>query len=221
MLDVILKRFDQPDETRTFAKGKFELVRIGGMTIGRATYDPGWKWSVDVGAPAGLKQCTVEHVGLVISGKAVAAMADGRVIEIKAGDLFYIAPGHDSWVVGDQPYVSLHFMGAADYARHDARWAQKIRPARGHAPATPRTVSSRRSVALPSNLGTAEVLSRTSFLLFVFAAKVSLALAAITPPSSQAFDAMITGTICFRKSSPCLIFCGVTGQQLRGNWSSA
>ena len=53
MLDVILKRFDQPDETRTFAKGKFELVRIGGMTIGRATYDPGWKWSVDVGAPAG------------------------------------------------------------------------------------------------------------------------------------------------------------------------
>ena len=121
MLDVVLKRFDQPDETRTFAKGKFELVRIGGMTIGRATYDPGWKWSVDVGAPAGLKQCTVEHVGLVISGKAVAAMADGRVIEIKAGDLFYIAPGHDSWVVGDQPYVSLHFMGAADYARHDAR----------------------------------------------------------------------------------------------------
>lgn len=121
MLDVILKRFEQPDETRTFARGKFELVHIGGMTIGRATYEPGWKWSLDVGAPAGLRQCAVEHVGLVISGKAVAAMSDGRVIEMKAGDLFYIAPGHDSWVVGDEPYVSLHFVGAADYAKHDER----------------------------------------------------------------------------------------------------
>ena len=121
MYEVILKRFEHPDEVRTFEKGRFELVHIGGMTIGRATYDPGWKWSLDVGAPAGLRQCAVEHVGLVISGKAVAAMSDGRVIEMKAGDLFYIAPGHDSWVVGDEPYVSLHFTGAADYAKHDTR----------------------------------------------------------------------------------------------------
>ncbi len=118
MLDVILKRFDEPDETRTFSKGKFDVVRIGGMVIGRATYGPGWKWSVDVGGPAGLANCMVEHVGLVISGKAVAAMMDGRVVEMNAGDLFYISPGHDSWVVGDEPYVSLHFMGAADYAKH-------------------------------------------------------------------------------------------------------
>jgi uncharacterized cupin superfamily protein len=89
------------------------------MVLGRASYDPGWKWSVDVGAPAGLQYCMVEHVGLVIAGKAVAAMRDGRVIEMKAGDIFYIAPGHDSWVVGDQPYVSLHFMGAGDYAKHE------------------------------------------------------------------------------------------------------
>jgi len=119
MLDVILNRFDQPDETRIFSKGRFDLVRIGGMVIGRATYGPGWKWSVDVGGSAGLDQCMVEHVGMVVSGKAVAAMADGRVIEIKAGDLFYIAPGHDSWVVGEDPYVSLHFLGAADYAKHE------------------------------------------------------------------------------------------------------
>jgi hypothetical protein len=119
MLEVTLRRFDQPDETRTFSKGKFELVQIGGMTIGRASYDPGWKWSVDVGAPDGLKSCKVEHVGLVISGRAVAAMDDGRIVEAGPGDLFYIAPGHDSWVVGDQPYVSLHFAGAADYANHD------------------------------------------------------------------------------------------------------
>ncbi len=117
MYEVILKRFDHPDEVRTFDKGKFELVHLGGMTIGRASYDPGWKWSVDVGAAQGLKSCAVEHVGLVVSGRATAAMNDGRVIEMKAGDLFYIEPGHDSWVVGDEPYVSLHFMGAGDYAR--------------------------------------------------------------------------------------------------------
>jgi quercetin dioxygenase-like cupin family protein len=63
------------------------------MTIGRATYEPGWRWSVRVGAPAGLKSCSVEHVGVVISGRATAAIDDGRVIEIKAGDVFYIAPG--------------------------------------------------------------------------------------------------------------------------------
>lgn len=117
MNDVILKRFDHPDEVRIFEKGKFEIIHIGGMTIGRATYEPGWKWSQHVGAATGAKMCTVEHVGLVISGRATAAMEDGRVIEMKAGDLFYIAPGHDSWVVGNEPYVSLHFMGAAEYAK--------------------------------------------------------------------------------------------------------
>jgi mannose-6-phosphate isomerase-like protein (cupin superfamily) len=109
--EVILKRFEQPDEIRNFEKGRFEVVHIGGMTIGRATYDPGWKWSVHVG-------CSVEHVGLVVSGRATAAMDDGRIIEMKPGDLFYIAPGHDSWVVGDEPYVSIHLMGANDYAQH-------------------------------------------------------------------------------------------------------
>lgn len=116
MYEVILKRFEKPDETRSFEKGKFELVHLGGMTIGRATYQPGWKWSEHVGRATGAKSCTVEHVGMVISGKATAAMDDGRVIEMKAGDVFYIAPGHDSWVVGDEPYVSLHLLGASDYA---------------------------------------------------------------------------------------------------------
>jgi len=117
--DVILKRFEQPDEVREFPLGKFELVTLGGMTIGRATYQPGWKWSVHVGDQLGQTSCQVEHVGMVVSGCATAAMDDGEVIEMRAGDLFYIPPGHDSWVVGDEPYVSLHFMGAADYAAHD------------------------------------------------------------------------------------------------------
>jgi hypothetical protein len=121
MFDVIVKRFDQPDETRNFPNGKFDLVRVGGMEIGRATYDPGWKWSVDIGGAAGLRYCATEHVGMVVAGRAVAAMANGRVVEMTAGDLFYIAPGHDSWVVGNEPYVSLHFMGAAEYVREIQR----------------------------------------------------------------------------------------------------
>ena len=118
-LDVVLKRFEAPDEVREFEKGRFELVHVGKMTIGRATYQPGWKWSVHVGAPLGQASCMVEHVGMVVSGRAAASMDDGRVIEMRAGDLFYIPPGHDSWVVGDEPYVSLHFMGADHYAAGD------------------------------------------------------------------------------------------------------
>ena len=118
-LDVVLKRFEQPDEVREFELGRFELVQLGGMTIGRASYQPGWKWSEHVGAALGKASCDVEHVGMVVSGSAVAAMDDGGEIAMRAGDLFYIPPGHDSWVVGDAPYVSLHFMGAADYAAHD------------------------------------------------------------------------------------------------------
>ena len=116
-MNVVLKRFAQPDEVRKMTKGRFELVRIGGMTIGRATYDPGWKWSEHVGPTVGQTRCTVEHVGLVLSGAATAAFEDGRIVELRAGDLFYIPPvPHDSWVLGDVPYVSLHFLGAEHYA---------------------------------------------------------------------------------------------------------
>lgn len=116
-LAVIIKRFESPDEVREFEKGRFEVVRLGGMTIGRATYQPGWKWSAHVGAGLGKTSCEVEHVGLVVSGCATAAMDSGDVLEMRAGDLFYIPPGHDSWVVGDEPYVSLHFHGTDAYAR--------------------------------------------------------------------------------------------------------
>ena len=122
MIEVILKRFEKPDGIKTFEKGKFETVTLGGMTIGRATYEPGWKWSVDVGAAIGEAYCTVEHVGMVISGCATAAFADGRVTEMKVGDVFYVPDEpHDSWVVGDEPYVSLHFLGAGDYASQTIR----------------------------------------------------------------------------------------------------
>ena len=116
--DFLIKRFEKPDEVRTFEKGRFELVRIAGMTIGRATYEAGWKWSQHVGPGAGTPLCEVEHVGMVISGQIACAMEDGRSYVMKSGDIFYIGPRHDSWVVGDQPYISLHFLGAEKYA-HD------------------------------------------------------------------------------------------------------
>ena len=118
MLDVVLKRFEAPDEVRHFEKGKFETVKIGGMTIGRASYEPGWKWSVDVSPLAGTPLCEVEHVGMVLSGSAMAAFADGTKVVLTPGSLFYIPPdAHDSWVIGDEPYVSLHFFGADHYTK--------------------------------------------------------------------------------------------------------
>ncbi len=118
MIELILKRFENPDESRVFEKGRFDIVRLGGLTIGRAEYEPGWRWSTHVAPLAGSDLCEVEHVGMVISGRAMAAMRDGRQVELAAGSLFHIPPEpHDSWVIGDEPYVSLHFLGAADYTR--------------------------------------------------------------------------------------------------------
>lgn len=115
---TLLKRFENPDERREFPKGKFEVLRIGGMTIGRATYLPGWKWSDDVGKALGEEFCSTEHIGMVVSGRATAAMKGGATVEMKPGDVFYVPPHpHDSWVVGDEPYVSLHFLGADHYAK--------------------------------------------------------------------------------------------------------
>ena len=117
MLELVLRRFERPDEVREMVKGRFEIVRLGGLTIGRATYEPGWRWSEHVGPSVGAERCTVEHVGLVLQGVATVALED-RVLEMHPGDLFYVPPlPHDSWVVGDEPYVSLHFVGADRYAR--------------------------------------------------------------------------------------------------------
>jgi hypothetical protein len=111
-----IKRFDAPDERREFPLGSFELVTLGGMTVGRASYEPGWKWSEHVGAALGTALCDVAHVGLVVSGRAAVRMADGAEFVMEPGDLFEIPGGHDSWVVGDEPYVSLHLQGATTYA---------------------------------------------------------------------------------------------------------
>ncbi len=115
-MELEVKSLDQPDEVVEFEKGRFERITVAGVTVGRATYEPGWKWSQHVGPGLGQASCPVEHVVLVVAGRAAVAMDDGRTIVMKAGDLVAVPPGHDSWVVGDEPYVSLHFQGAEEYA---------------------------------------------------------------------------------------------------------
>jgi hypothetical protein len=118
MAGIEIRRVGQADESRTFEYGSFELVTIAGVTIGRASYEPGWIWSEHVGKPTGEKLCQVEHAGLVVSGRTGVRMADGTEAELTTGDLFAIGPGHDSWVIGDEPYVSLHLLGASEDAKH-------------------------------------------------------------------------------------------------------
>jgi quercetin dioxygenase-like cupin family protein len=115
-VDLRLLNRSHPTETRSFDKGRFEVYEVGPMTLGRATYEPGWRWSEHVGRATGESLCQVEHVGLVVSGAAAVKMADGREEVMREGDFFYVPPGHDSWVVGDEPYVSLHIMGSERYA---------------------------------------------------------------------------------------------------------
>jgi len=105
----------QPSQVREFPYGQLELFHIAGQVIGRATYQPGWHWTQHVGPTAGTALCEVEHLGLVISGRAAVQMADGTEQIMEPGDLFAVPPGHDSWVVGDEPYVSPHLLGADAY----------------------------------------------------------------------------------------------------------
>jgi quercetin dioxygenase-like cupin family protein len=113
------KRFDEPDETRRFTdKGQVELVSLGdGVSVGRATFHPGWKWSEHVKPIAGTESCQAAHVGYVVSGRQKVLMDDGTELEFGPGDVVSIPPGHDGWVIGDEPCVLLDFVGMANYAK--------------------------------------------------------------------------------------------------------
>ena len=107
---------DSVRERREFPLGLFEVFDVAGRVFGRAVYRPGWRWSQHVGAATGEEWCPVEHVGYVVAGRAGVRMQDGTEAEMSAGDWFSIPPGHDSWVLGDEDYVSLHILGAGTYA---------------------------------------------------------------------------------------------------------
>jgi quercetin dioxygenase-like cupin family protein len=111
------KALDTPDETRRFDNGRLDLVTLPSATIGRAVFEPGWRWSDHVKPIAGTDSCQAPHTGYVISGRLGTRMDDGQEMEFGPGDAFTIPPGHDGWTVGNEPAVVLDFTGAADYAK--------------------------------------------------------------------------------------------------------
>ncbi len=112
-----VKSFNNPDEVRTFPKGKVELVNIGGAVIGRGTFEPGWKWSTSVQPIAKTKSCEAPHFQYHLSGTLQVVMDDGDQFECRAGDVSILPSGHDAWVVGNEPVVVIDFQGMVDYAR--------------------------------------------------------------------------------------------------------
>jgi hypothetical protein len=111
------KNLKSPDETRTFEKGKVELVQIGGGTVGRLTLEPGWKWSKHVKPIAGTEWCEAPHFQYHAAGRIHVVMSDGVEFEVGPGEISALPQGHDAWVVGDEPVVLIDFAGATNYAK--------------------------------------------------------------------------------------------------------
>jgi class 3 adenylate cyclase len=116
MPENLVRSFDAPDDTRDFSKGILDLIKVGPLTFGRETLEPGWRWSVDVKPLAGTELCEFHHVGYQVSGRWICEDREGRQVEIGPGDIFDTPPGHDAWVIGDDPCVALDFQGIADWA---------------------------------------------------------------------------------------------------------
>ena len=118
MADVEVKSFESPDEVRPFeGNGKADVVNVGGHTIGRGTFEPGWRWSENVKPIAGTDSCQVSHLGYVVSGRMAVRMDDGSEGEVGPGDVVAIPPGHDAWVVGDEACVLVDFGQFGEYAK--------------------------------------------------------------------------------------------------------
>ncbi len=115
------KSFGVPDEVRKFDKGKVELVKIGGATIGRAVFEPGWRWSTSVKPIVNTRSCEAPHFQYHVSGTIKVLMDDGTEKELKAGDVSLLPSGHDAWVVGNEPVVVVDFQGMVDYAKASKR----------------------------------------------------------------------------------------------------
>ena len=117
MGELEAKSLDSPEEVRTFANGSAGLVTVGGATIGRFTFEPGWRWSEAVKPIVGTESCQNHHQGVATSGRIHVVANDGSETDIGAGEAYNIPPGHDAWVVGDETFVGYEFKSAAEYAR--------------------------------------------------------------------------------------------------------
>ena len=111
-----LKNFGKPDEVREFPKGRVELINIGGATIGRAIFEPGWRWATSVQPIAKTKSCEAPHFQYHVSGVLRVKMDDGAEFDCKPGDVSLLPSGHDAWTVGNEPAVVVDFQGMLDYA---------------------------------------------------------------------------------------------------------
>lgn len=112
-----VKNFDKPNEVRSFPKGRLELISIGGETIGRAIFEPGWKWSESVQPLVKTKSCEAPHFQYHVSGALKVRMDDGSEFVCRAGDVSLLPSGHDAWVEGNEPAVVVDFQGMVDYAK--------------------------------------------------------------------------------------------------------
>jgi quercetin dioxygenase-like cupin family protein len=118
MTQAEAKSLDSPEETREFvSNGKTDIVKIGEVTIGRAVFEPGWRWSEHVKPIAGTASCQAHHVGYCLSGRMGVRMEDGTEMEVGPGDAAVIPPGHDAWTIGDEACVMLDFSGMETYAK--------------------------------------------------------------------------------------------------------
>ena len=117
MAGIESRDFVKPDETRTPAKTLIELVNLAGGQIGRYTFQPGWKWSECIKPVAKTESCQTEHIGYAVSGGLHVKHDDGTEVDVTAGNVYRIAPGHDAWNAGSEPAVLVEFQGAANYAK--------------------------------------------------------------------------------------------------------
>lgn len=111
------KSHDTPDERRTPPNAQVDVVRMEGYTLGRLTFQPGWRWSNDIKPIAGTDSCQVSHVGYAVSGQLGLRLPDGREAHVRAGESYTIPPGHDGWVVGDEPFVCIEVLSAEQFAK--------------------------------------------------------------------------------------------------------
>ena len=120
------KRFDRPDEVRVVEKARVELVELGELAVGRAIFEPGWRWSEHVKPIVGTESCQVHHIGFVMSGHLHVEMTEGASLEVVGGDAFEIPPGHDAWVIGDEPWVSVDWAGRRLFAKSPDEISDRI-----------------------------------------------------------------------------------------------
>jgi quercetin dioxygenase-like cupin family protein len=119
MSGLVRKSLDSPEEIRKFEgdSGQLELVNVDAGPVGRATFNPGWKWSEHVKPIAGTTSCQAAHTCYFVSGRMRVAMDGSEELEYGPGDFAVMPPGHDAWIVGDEPCVVIDWQGFADYAK--------------------------------------------------------------------------------------------------------